>query len=803
MDPKNTSINSSGSNKHPGRKNGSYRGEYYNSEPFPNPQSGENDEIDLKYLFSVLLRYKYWALGIITLTTAVAMIYAYTLPPVYESTGTVLIQEERNSYSWAGSADLNSILSNSFGVGAGSRIVNEIQVMQSRKVAEEIAKTLIDNPIMENGEVLPILWYNYPDDSTRASLDAVTRRIQNRMQIERTDQETDIISITYSSPSPFEVARLVNTTIETYSDVSAKQKRSAASAALEFLAEEREKAQEELRESEEALRDYMSRTNLVQIDGQTQAAIDRLAELESQRQQVQVERVSVNSSIGSYENQLEQIRPGLADQLAENISGQLERAQFRLAELRTERDLLIQRNPSLRQNPELEPQYASLIEEIETVRTQIRDITSNVLDADDTDVYIGFLDDEDGGVTQRIIELRRNLIELRIQQSQLDAQQDVLDERITEENAFLDDLPDNMIDLARLRRDTQVNEELFSAISEQFTQTQLWEQTQYGSGRTIDAGQVPDFPAGPNRLLISLIGFMIGGVVSVGFVVGKESFNQSVDGSEKLRKTGHPVLATIPDMNPYIKKRFNGKDRVEVEGRQVSTSWSILIDSVSPLSESYRRLHNNIIYADPDKEFKTIIVTSPKKSEGKTTVSSNLAVALAESGKKVVVVDTDLRRPALHGLMGESREPGLVELFYDDEDLSSVIKPTAAPGVHAITTGRKINNPAAVIQSAKMRSLLEELKKKYDHVVLDTAPYGVITDAAALMKNADGVVLTTRFKGTKMNELFHTIENLNRIHANIIGYVITGYQHSKSADYYYTDYTYDSYQAYEEYHEKV
>ena len=157
MDPKNTSINSSGSNKHPGRKNGSYRGEYYNSEPFPNPQSGENDEIDLKYLFSVLLRYKYWALGIITLTTAVAMIYAYTLPPVYESTGTVLIQEERNSYSWAGSADLNSILSNSFGVGAGSRIVNEIQVMQSRKVAEEIAKTHIDNPIMENGEVLPIL----------------------------------------------------------------------------------------------------------------------------------------------------------------------------------------------------------------------------------------------------------------------------------------------------------------------------------------------------------------------------------------------------------------------------------------------------------------------------------------------------------------------------------------------------------------------------------------------------------------------------------------------------------------------
>ena len=801
MSKQNPGQRPSGINGSAHRKNGSYQGEYYNSEPFPGGPD-ESDEIDLKYLFSVLLRYKYWALGIILLSTAVAVSYAYTLPPVYESTGTVLIQEDRTNQALAGNSDLNSILSSSFGVGTGSRIGNEVEVIQSRKVAEEMAQTLMENPIMENGEVMPILWYNYPEDSTRASLDAVTRRVQSRMQVQRNDQDTDIISITYSSPSPFEVARLVNTTIETYSDVSARQKRAAASAALEFLSEEREKARSELRESEERLRDYMSRTNLVQVDGQTQAAIDRLAELESQRQQVQVERVSVNSSIESYENQLEQIRPGLAEQLSENISGQLERAQFRLAELRTERDLLIQRNPALRSNPEQEPQYASLIEEIETVRNQIRDITSNVLNADDSDVYIGFLDDEGGGATQRIIELRRNLIQLRIQQSQLDAQQEVLEERIAEDDSFLDDLPDNMIDLARLRRDTQVNEELFSAISEQFTQTQLWEQTQFGSGRTIDAGQVPDSPAGPNRKLIALIGFMIGGVISVGFVVGKETFNRSVDGSEKLRKTGYPVLATIPDIGQYVKKRFNGQEHVETEGRQVSTSWSLLIDSISPLSESYRRLHNNIIYADPDHSFQTIIVTSPKKGEGKTTISANLAVALAESGKKVVVVDTDLRRPAMHGLMGESREPGLVELFYDDEQISSVIKPTAAPGVHVITSGRRINNPSAVLKSAKMRDLVKELKSKYDHVIIDTPPYGVIADAAAIIKQADGVVLTTRFKYTKLNELFHTIENLNRIKANIIGFVITEYQHAKSADYYYYDYTYDSYQAYEEYQEQ-
>ncbi len=765
-------------------------------------EQGDTDEIDLKYLFNVLMRYKLTAAVIILIAVGAATVYAYTLPAVYQSSGTLLIQEERNQYTWAGS-DLSSILTSSFGVGAASRLVNEVQILESRRVSDEMAERLLEEKRMRNGEVFPILWYAYPDDSTIVSKEAVSSRIQGKMTIEQTDEEADILQITFSSPSPFEAAHLVNLTMETYSDVSARQKRQAATQALNFLEEEREQARRELTNSEEELIDYMSRTSLVQVDGQTQAAIDRLAELESQRQQVQVERVSVNSSIESYESQLEQIRPGLAEQLSENISGQLERAQFRLAELRTERDLLIQRNPSLRENPELEPQYASLVEEIETVRNQIRDITSNVLNADDSDVYIGFLDDEGGGATQRIIELRRNLVQLRIQQSQLDAQQDVLEERIAEENAFLDDLPDNMIDLARLQRDTQVNEQLFSVISQQFTQTQLWEQTQYGAGRPIDTARVPQSPSGPKRNLMILIGFMIGGVFSLAFVVGKETINRSVDGVEKLKSTGFPVLVSVPDITPYIKNKFNGNETTKVQDKSVSTSWSVVVDSISPLAESYRRLQRNIIYADPDKTFKTIVVSSSKKAEGKSTISVNLAAALAESGKKVILVDTDFRRPVSYSLTGENREMGIVDLFFKGKKFSEVVKQTVAPNLDLLTSGEQMQNPSSLLESDKMMKLLDHLQERYNHIVIDTAPYGVITDAAALMKRADGVVLTTRFKETKLNELYHTIEGLNRIHANIIGYVITGYQHKKSADYYYTDYTYDSYQAYEEYQEQV
>lgn len=779
----------------------SYNGEYYQGENVNDVHRGESDELDLKYLFNIVLRYKWWALVITLICTLGAGFYAYSLPSEYQSSGTILIQEERNRYTWAGS-DLSSMLTSSFGVGAGSRLVNEIEVFKSRMIAEEIADKIIQKEVMDNGLRFPILYYEYPEDSTMVSHVAVASRIRNAMQVNRIDNETDILRISYNSRSPQEASELVNITMETYTEVSARQKRTAATEALRFLEDEKEEASRNLTASEEALRDYMSRTSIVQVDGQTEAAISRLAELESQLQQVQVQRVAVNSSIQAYEDQLEQIRPGLAEQFADNISSTIERAQYRLAEREAERLLFLQRNPSLRNNPQVEPQFVQIEEEIETLKREINRMAADLI-GEDSDQFVGFLNQGDGGITGRIIQLRSNLIELRIEESQMDAQEEVLESRIARENQFLDNLPDNMIELARLQRDAKVNEQLFGVISEQFTQTQLWEQTQYGSGRLLDMAPVPGAPSGPNRTMMILIGFMLGGALSVGFVFGKEVMNRRIDGAQKLAHTGYPVMALIPDKTEQIKKKFNGNEFIEIDGRKVKTSLTVLVDTISPVAEAYRRLHNNIIYSDPDLDFKTIVVTSPKKGEGKSTVSINLAITLAESGKKVLLIDTDLRRPTLHKMLGEAREPGLVELFYDDRPLSIAIKPTIAPGVHLITSGRSIGNPSAVLQSKKMKDLISRVKEKYDHIILDTPPYGVITDAASMMKMADGVVLVTRFEYTEMNELFHTIENLKRINANVIGSLITCYHHKKSADYYYNDYTYDSYDAYEEYQEKA
>src|SRR6056297_1702149 len=278
-----------------------------------------DDVIDIKHLLGVLLRYKWWVVGITALFLGASIYMANEVQPVYQSSGTLLITQDRNQYAMGGS-ELSNMMSSSFGVGTGNSLANEMVVLRSRGLASEIAGKLVERQTMQNGDLFPILWAEYPEDSSKVSQSQVASRITDKMQLQRTDSETDVIRISFSSYSPLEAKELVDITIDTYTELSASQKRTAASSALAFLERERETVQERLDEAEVALRNYRSETNLIQVSEQTNAVISRLTELESQRQQLQVQRVAINSSIESYEDQLEKIRPGLAEQFAENIS---------------------------------------------------------------------------------------------------------------------------------------------------------------------------------------------------------------------------------------------------------------------------------------------------------------------------------------------------------------------------------------------------------------------------------------------------------------------------------------------------
>ncbi len=559
---------------------------------------------------------------------------------------------------------------------------------------------------------------------------------------------------------------------------------------------ERNNIEQQLEETENQLKEFMDRSNLVSIDAQTEQLITTITTLESKKQEIRVQLVAVNSAIDTYENQLEEIKPGLADQFSESLAPRLTNFQFALAELETEKLLLLSKNPELETNPD-HPELQRINQQISRAQDQIREIADRLVNSNSS-LSLSFLGSENGSISEKIIQISEKLMELKVEKSQYETQVQALDQRIDSFNQRFENLPEDIITLARLKRDVKINEELYLLVSNQFAEMSLWERTQFGMGRPLDYSYVPKNPIKPQKKLWVLIGFLFGGILGVGYIFIREALDDTIKSSDYLKNYNIPFLGNIPDFN--IIDSFDSKDNQIIQGKSVSNQLLTFLDHISPISEAYRRLRINTVYADPDKDYKVLMVTSSTKGEGKSTIAANLAVTFGEAEKKVLIVDLDLRRPAMHKVFGEAKEPGLVELLFETAGYDTTIKETIAPNVDLICAGQKTPEPASVLDSQKLKTVIDELKDEYDHIILDTAPYGIISDSASLLRLTDGLIVIARFGKTTKKEFDFTLDGLQHLNAEIVGIVLNAFDPKKSSDYY-TNYYYYK-RAYSDYYQE-
>jgi capsular exopolysaccharide synthesis family protein len=191
----------------------------------------------------------------------------------------------------------------------------------------------------------------------------------------------------------------------------------------------------------------------------------------------------------------------------------------------------------------------------------------------------------------------------------------------------------------------------------------------------------------------------------------------------------------------------------------------------SPAAEAYRTLRTNLQFSSLDRDVRTVLVTSGGLGDGKTTVVANLGVALAESGKRVVLVDCDLRRPGLHSLFGLNLSPGLSNALAQ-ETPEPPLSPTAVPGLSVLTAGDPPPNPAEFVASARMVRLLDRLRESADLVVVDSPPAAMVADAAVLAPSFDGVILVVSAGRTKREAAQRAKQQLDKVGARLLGVVL-------------------------------
>ena len=306
------------------------------------------------------------------------------------------------------------------------------------------------------------------------------------------------------------------------------------------------------------------------------------------------------------------------------------------------------------------------------------------------------------------------------------------------------------------------------------------------SAKVADAAVVPVKPSSPSYTNNTIIGFLLGFVLAVGTIVMQEIFDVSVREDEDIAQTcRHPILASVPDMQVQGKGGYDRK-KAAAQPRKTALMGSNMSFAAS---EAYKLLRTKLQFSFAgDNSCRVIGLSSALSGEGKSLTSINLAYSLSQLDKKVILVDCDMRRPTLAEKLNIRKKPGLSSHLTGQCSLEELVQYCGIPGdeqaFHVIAAGQNPPNPVELLSSEKMTATLDALRQRYDYVILDLPPVGEVTDAMAVAKVVDGMLLVVRQNYCNRIALGDAVQQFDFIGTKMLGVVFNCTSEGSGKGYY-------------------
>lgn len=383
------------------------------------------------------------------------------------------------------------------------------------------------------------------------------------------------------------------------------------------------------------------------------------------------------------------------------------------------------------------------------------------------------------------IELEKMRIELKQKQAELsakytadhplmteiNAQINALNQKINELNQALKRLPETQRLYLQLYRDVKVNTELYTSLLNSYQQLKIAKAGEIGNVRIIDTAIEPIKPIKPQKLIILVLSIFLGGFLGTLLALLRNIMRSGIkDSSQIENELDLPVYATVP-RSPIQESRIKLlKKKKHIPVLAVKNSDDIAI-------ESLRSMRTAIHFALSAAKNNVIMISGPAPEIGKSFISTNLAAILAQSDKRVLIVDADMRRGYLHKYFSTNNQPGLADYLNGFQELDSIIKPTEVAGLSIITRGKNPTNPSELLSSAKFANLLEQLSPMFDHVIIDTPPVLAVTDSIIISQYAGVNLVIARYAKTQMKELELTVNRFEQVGVKVNGIILNDIQH--------------------------
>ncbi|MBN1309463.1 MAG: polysaccharide biosynthesis tyrosine autokinase [Chitinispirillaceae bacterium] len=340
------------------------------------------------------------------------------------------------------------------------------------------------------------------------------------------------------------------------------------------------------------------------------------------------------------------------------------------------------------------------------------------------------------------------------------------------------DILSRSLELLRLKRSKEVYENLYTLLLEKAEEERIKSASSSVGIKIVDLPVMPHKPVPKNQTQLYLAGLLLGLLLGFGLAFLIEFNDTTIKSNDDIeRYIELPVLGTIPHIV------HNKRSDIEIRRRSSKSHKGMTVtqyprhvfnfdgdDSVS--TEAYRSLRTNILFASPDKPLQVLALTSAGPSEGKSLTISNLALAYAQLGKRTLLVDTDLRRPVLHHIFNQQREPGFTDLFIANPDYDRIIRKEIRSNFSLISSGIFTPNPAELLGSHKMIQLLDYFRSHYDMVFFDTPPIVAVTDATLLGTKMDGLLIVVKSHSTDREIVLRAANILRNVGVKIVGTVL-------------------------------
>jgi len=749
----------------------------------------QEQQITLSDYIGVIYRGR-WIIAVSFLVVMAATAYfTFTTQPVYEASAWVMYREEAGVQS--------QIFEVSNFIKRETMINNQKVILQSRRLAEEVVRKLQASPYADS------LWIlgNRSQDA-RFSLSGLLFSLLRRGKEKKgsafseivdnfrknvtsvmPQRDTDIIELKVQAYDPFEASFVANTWMETYQSLDISESRGEVGEIRAFLEKKVADVMDSLRESEQALKNFKETEKVASLDTETQQLIEKAAEFESLYQEARIDYESNLKKIESMRGQLTENQKKLVD---EAVGGSSEFIKT------------------------LEQQRAKIAGEIAAEESQLKE--SGLYNNHNVNQKLQEKIDRLTGLQQKIISERRKMVAgaaaydpmelnnvLVGNIMTLSAENDFLKEKsqallkiVTQYRGELNKLPEKSLRLAELEREVSVNNNIYIMMREKFEENRIAEAGTIGQVRIIDYAQKPEDPIKPKKKMNLLLGLMLGLGLGVGIVFVREYLDTSLKTMEDVERMGFSVLGSIPLIIPesvarHVKNGGNGEIK-RIQSRLITH-----FAPKSPVSEAYRTLRTNISYSLVDNPLKTAVVTSSGPGEGKSTTVANLAIAFAQMGSRVLLVDADLRRPVLHGIFGVQREPGLVNVVAGKSRIAEALADIGVENLTLLPAGTLPPNPSELLASQAMEELLKTLSQEYDIILCDSPPVIAVTDACVLARKLDGVILVAKSGETSADALSRAKMLLDNVNAHLFGISLNGVNINRmygSYYYYYHHYYY-------------